>query len=213
MARFYSSSLAVGLSLKYLLHLLLEKHFTKNDITLLTVIVPLNKFSAVRREEVCSLLRQLSKASCSGTKKVDLHYFFSLLSYNVALRMSAGKKYIEEEVACSDQGKQDLKEIKKIFNPPLSIGLCDFFPALKWIDYKGFQKSVIKLRNGRDGFLQDLVDEIRQKKTSSCSIPDAGLEKTTVIEVLLSLQEQEPDLYTDDIIKGLAAVSSFCRKI
>ncbi|KAJ6328028.1 hypothetical protein OIU77_009836 [Salix suchowensis] len=173
----------------------------------------LNKFSSVRREEVCSLLRQLSKVSCSGTKKVDLRYFFSLLSYNIALKMSAGKKYIEEEIACSDLGKQDLKEIKKIFNPSISFGLCDFFPAFKWIDYKGYKKSVIKLRHGRDGFLQDLVDEIRQKKTSSCSSPDAGLEKTAVIEILLSLQEQEPDFYTDDIIKGLVAVSSFCRKI
>ncbi|KAG6749049.1 hypothetical protein POTOM_046091 [Populus tomentosa] len=163
----------------------------------------LNKFSAVRKEEVCSLLRQLSKVSCSGNKKVDLHYFFSLLSFNVAMRMSAGKKCIEEEVACSDLGKQDLMELKKIFDPSISTSLCNFFPALKWINYKGFEKSVIKVRDARDGFSQDLVDEIRQKKTSSCSSPDAGPEKTTVIEALLSLQEQEPDFYTDDIIKGL----------
>ncbi|KAL3571520.1 hypothetical protein D5086_025424 [Populus alba] len=129
------------------------------------------------------------------------------------MRMSAGKKCIEEEVACSDLGKQDLMELKKIFHPPLSTSLCDFFPALKWINYRGFEKSVIKVRDARDGFSQDLVDEIRQKKTSSCSSPDAGPEKTTVIEALLSLQEQEPDFYTDDIIKGLVLVSSFCRQI
>jgi hypothetical protein len=127
--------------------------------------------------------------------------------------MSAGKKCIEEEVACSDLGKQDLTELKKIFDPSISTSLCNFFPALKWINYKGFEKSVIKVRDARDGFAQDLIDEIRQKKTSSCSSPVAGPEETTVIETLLSLQEQEPDFYTDDIIKGLVLVSSFCRQI
>ncbi|CAK7347479.1 unnamed protein product [Dovyalis caffra] len=96
------------------------------------------------------------------------------------MAMSAGKKCIEEEAACTDLGKQGLVELKKIFNPPLSMSLCDFFPALKWIGYKGFEKRVIKLRKERDDFLQHLVDEIRQKRTcSSFSSPDAGVENTT----------------------------------
>lgn len=85
--------------------------------------------------------------------------------------------------------------------------MCDFFPILRRIGYKGLEKSMIKLHKRRNEFLQDLVDEFRRRRTTSPkSNSVTNGTKTTLIETLLSLQESEPDSYSDDIIKGFIQI-------
>ena len=54
--------------------------------------------------------------------------------------------------------------------------------------------------------MQGLIDEHRQRKAGSSS-PEQR--KKTIVEALLSLQEAEPEYYTDDILKGIILVSVF----
>ncbi|KAB1220300.1 Cytochrome P450 81D1 [Morella rubra] len=166
----------------------------------------LQKSSIIRREEVNSLLRQVFKASSGKSKiNVEFRYLFSLLAFNIVTRMVTGEPCVGEEAAGTDVGKQRLKDLKDIYFPSLMMNICDFFPALRWIGYKGLEKSMIRLQAKRDEFLQRLMEESKQKKTSSLStstLVDVE-KKRTMIESLLSLRESEPEFYTDDVIKSM----------
>nr|TKS06637.1 cytochrome P450 family protein [Populus alba] len=153
-------------------------------------------------EEIRTLLRLiLSKVSDDGAKKVDLKYFFTITSLNVIMKMIAGKKWVEEEkAACLDSGKQCLEDVQKIF--PSNTGTI-----LKWVGYKVEEESVIKVFKERDEFLQGLIEEVKRKETSSVtSNPAEGVkDQITVIGSLLALQKSDPELYTDEVVKGTMA--------
>lgn len=70
----------------------------------------------------------------------------------------------------------------------------DFLPFLRWIDYGGFKKKINLFSKKLDGLLQNLVDEHREEK------------RDTMIGQLLSLQESQPEVYTDETIKGIILV-------
>lgn len=89
------------------------------------------------------------------------------------------------------------------------MNMSDYFPVLKWVG-KGLQKKMKKMNEERDGFVQGLIDECRRERASS-SLPGkktakTGRRRTTVVETFLSLQEAEPEFYSDDIIKGMLMV-------
>ncbi|KAJ8762589.1 hypothetical protein K2173_008028 [Erythroxylum novogranatense] len=140
----------------------------------------LQKSSLIWAEEVRSILRLVSKVS--NRKAVDLHHFFMLLSFNINMRLAAGKS-----------------ELKETFSPVRSMDLCEFFPALRLLGYKGLANTWIDLHRKRDKFLGDLVEEIRLK----IKVSPSGIADRTVIESLLSLQKSQPKIYSDDIIKGI----------
>ncbi|KAL3567433.1 hypothetical protein D5086_030084 [Populus alba] len=122
--------------------------------------------------------------------------------------MNAGKKWVEEEKAASiESGKQCIEDVQKIFPSNPGTSLLDFFPFLKWFGYKGEEESVIKVYKERDEFLQGLIEEVKRKETSSdTSNPAEGVKhQTTVIESLLALQKSDPELYTDEVVKGTMA--------
>lgn len=131
------------------------------------------------------------------------------------MRIVAGKQYVGEEAADTEEAKQYVEEFRKKFISTVSMTMSDFFPFLRWIGYKGVEKSLITWHSNRDKFLQGCIDEVRSKKNSSINtsmVMDGG-GKPVVIETLLSLQESEPDFYTDDTIKSIIMVSSRCISI
>jgi hypothetical protein len=173
--------------------------------------INLQKSSIVRQEEVHSLLRLIFRVSNRGPQRLELRYLFSLLMFNIMMRMVAGKPCVGEEAAASmDVGKQHLKEFRETYAAGLSMNICDFFPILRWVGYKGLEKSMIRLQRKRDKFLGVLIEEIKQKKASSSlkttTITDVE-KKRTLIETLLSLRESEPELCSDDVIKSIVLVS------
>lgn len=166
----------------------------------------LQKSSTICGEEVCSLLRRLLKAKNGVTAKVDLKFLFSLLAYNVMMRLAAGKPCIDEEVAGTKVEKQLFQEFKERFSPGLGMNICDFIPILRLIGYKGLEKSMKKLQSTRDKYLQHLIDEIRMRRTSSSSKTAKQWKtegKSSVIETFLSLQDLEPEFLTDTVIKSV----------
>lgn len=68
----------------------------------------------------------------------------------------------------------------------------DFIPALRWIDFGGYEKKLQRIHGKMDAFLQGLLDEHRRDKSND-----------SMIDHLLLLQESQPEYYTDEIIKGL----------
>ncbi|XP_059641258.1 cytochrome P450 81Q32-like [Cornus florida] len=154
----------------------------------------LNAFLSIRRDEIKLLLSRLYKNSSNGFAKVELKTKLSELSFNITMTMIAGKRYFGEDVTDDnyEEAKQFRELIKEVFKYGGANNPADFLPALRWIDYQNAEKNLVRISKKMDACLQDLIDEHRRRKS-----------KVTMIDHLLSLQESQPEYYTDQIIKGL----------
>lgn len=181
----------------------------------------LDAFAGVRRDETRRLLQRLSRGTATGGYvKVEVRPLLTDLTLNVMMRMIAGKTYYGDDVT-NDEEAENFQELVRDLtaaavatypgsNSSNANQLCytcfdlylsgDFVPILRWIDYRGYVKNAVRLGERTDRFLQGLVDEGRRKRTEQNSVD-------TMIDHLLSLQESEPDYYTDQVIKGLMLVS------
>ncbi|KAL0332292.1 UNVERIFIED_CONTAM: cytochrome [Sesamum calycinum] len=90
-------------------------------------------------------------------------------------------------------GEQWREMISEVLESAEATNPEDFLPFLLWIDYRGLKKKLAGLAEKMDGFYQGLMDEHRQEK------------RNTIVGHLLSLQESDPEFYTDQIIKGFMA--------
>ncbi|EOA28995.1 hypothetical protein CARUB_v10025246mg, partial [Capsella rubella] len=141
----------------------------------------LNGFLSVRKDEIRHLLLRLSKNS-------------QHLTINNVFRMVAGKRFYGEGTEQDDVAK----EVRKLMDETVSVAgagnAADYLPILRWIT--NFEKRIKRLATRLDKFLQSLVDEKRAVKE----------EGNTMIDHLLSLQETQPDYYTDVTLKGIIVV-------
>ncbi|KAL6961428.1 hypothetical protein U1Q18_039196 [Sarracenia purpurea var. burkii] len=156
----------------------------------------LNVFLPIRRDETHFLLRKLYRTSAHEFAKVELKSMFSELTFNNIMRMIAGKRYYGDDLSNHEEANEFKDLIKGAFKLGGATHPGDFLPILRWIDYKGFQKKLRRLYKRMDTRLQGLIDEHRSDKT-----------KNSMIDHLLSLQESQPEYYSDQIIKGLILVS------
>lgn len=170
----------------------------------------LKKSFPILQDEVHHLLHQLFTHSASGNQKVELKPLFSILSVNFMMRIVAGKRGYEAGVGAANMevAKKFLLEFKEIFFPSMIMSICDLFPFLRSMGYsKGIEKSFVRVQKMRDEFLRNLIDDIRirLKKTSS-SFEAASARNKSLIETLLSLQQSEPEFYSDDVLKSIIVI-------
>uniref|UniRef100_A0A2N9HZZ9 Uncharacterized protein n=1 Tax=Fagus sylvatica TaxID=28930 RepID=A0A2N9HZZ9_FAGSY len=155
-------------------------------------------FLGIRRDEVKHLLCKLSHNSCQSFAKVELKSMFSELTFNIIMRMVAGKRYYGYGEAVKDE--EEARKFREIMKEIAALaGVSnpgEFVPMLRWIDHGGLEKRIMRLANRTDAFLQGLIDEKRSKDE----------EGNTMIDHMLSLQKSQPEYYTDQIIKGLIMV-------
>ncbi|KAL2232633.1 isoflavone 2'-hydroxylase-like [Sesamum indicum] len=141
--------------------------------------------AATRGEETRFLVRKLFQGSDpTAWKKVNLNALFFELVYNVVMVMVAGKRG---------------SVMTNIFGPMKMLDICDYIPLLRWVGFKGMERNMVNLQKIRDVFLQRLIDEGRKQIGDSSSVEG----KKTFVQALLSLQQAEPEYYTDEILKGL----------
>ncbi|KAK2967645.1 hypothetical protein RJ640_030516, partial [Escallonia rubra] len=156
----------------------------------------LNMFVSIREDEVRVLLHKLAQTSRHGFVEVELKSKLSELSFNNIMRMVAGKRYFGEDVDNHEDAEQFRELIKEAFAQSGASNPGDFLPVLRWINYKGMEKNLVRLGKKMDAFMQGLVDENRRGNGKN----------NNMISHLLSLQESQPEYYTDQIIKGLVLV-------
>ncbi|PIA43387.1 hypothetical protein AQUCO_01900041v1, partial [Aquilegia coerulea] len=174
------------------------RRFTLLEIFSLT---RLHKTSSIRREEVQLFLQQLvqNNNSYSKLKKLELKSKFNDLVFNNITKMIGLKRYYGEDV--KDEDFEEAKLFKEIMKETVElIGspyIGDYLPMLRWLDFKGVENKMIKLKKKRDCFLESVIDEHRRMKANGNG------EGNTTIDVLLSMQEREPDYYTNEIIHGI----------
>ncbi|KAF5204374.1 Cytochrome p450 [Thalictrum thalictroides] len=160
----------------------------------------------IRKEEIHRMVSSLFRRSNCGSQHFDLKFMFSQLMFDIMMRLVAGKRCFEEFMDLNEQ-KQLHVLLKYIFAPTLQLDLGDFLPILRWIGLCRAKKDMIKLHQKRDSFCQSLINEFRRKKTDSSTTTLAeDKKKATIIEALLSIQEAEPEQYSDDFIKGIIMI-------
>lgn len=160
-------------------------------------------FHGIRVDEVKLLCQRLFRGSESGEYRiVDMKSMFFELTVNVVMRMIAGKRYYGENVS----GSEDARRFKAIVTETLQLSaatnLVDFLPFVKSAGLNKTEKRLLILRAKRDKFMQELIEEHRRLRCDSVS----EQRSRTMIDVLISLQETEPEYYTDPIIRGMMQV-------
>ena len=141
---------------------------------------------------------------------------FFEMSMNVMMVMIAGKRYFGGNVAEVEEAAKFREIIEETLRLGDATNVADYLPMMRWVGVKGKEEELKELQRKRDKFMQSLIEEhrtrIAKESSSSLSNGDDGEKKQrkkTMIEVMLSLQEKEPDYYTDEIIRGLMLVTSF----
>ncbi|PON49943.1 Cytochrome P450, E-class, group I [Parasponia andersonii] len=165
----------------------------------------LKTFLGIRRDEIKRLLCKLSRNSLRGDDgfaKVEMKSMFSELTFNIIMRMVAGKRYYGDEVSDVEEARKFRMIMKEAFTYGGAANPADFLPVLNWFGNEGnYEKRVKRLAKSIDAFLQGLIDEHRTSSTRG--------KNSTMIDHLLSLQESQPEYYTDQIIKGFILVLLF----
>ncbi|PIA32988.1 hypothetical protein AQUCO_04200023v1 [Aquilegia coerulea] len=158
-----------------------------------------HSYSAIRFDEIKSMIKRLS-GQAFEYHTVEMKSMFFELTLNIMMKMIAGKKYYGEQVEDLEEAKRFQEMVKDNFLLSGTSFLGDFLPLLNVIGVGRFKKRVISMSREKDKAIQELIDERRSLKSSS----SFNLEEKnkTVIDVLLSLQETEPDYYTDEMIQA-----------
>lgn len=150
----------------------------------------LNALSEARQDE---MRRALLKLITTGNdfSAVELRPRIFDLIFNVIMRVLAGKRYSSGD---EKFGMQIHEMVSEVFESAQSSNPEDFLPFLEWMDYRGLKKKLADLGKRLDDFYEQLLAEHRREKRS------------TIIGHLLSLQESDPQFYTDQTIKGFITV-------
>lgn len=159
-------------------------------------------FYDIRIDEVRSLLRRLFRGSAEGQfSVVDMKSICFELMLNNMMRMTSGKRYYGENIADLEETREFGEIVMETLKLSGVTNIVDFVPLLKWVGLSGTERKLVLLQRRRDGFMQKLIEERRRKRSGSCE-GGSGM----MLDVLLSLQETEPECYTDELIRGMMQV-------
>ncbi|CAI9108487.1 OLC1v1008085C1 [Oldenlandia corymbosa var. corymbosa] len=172
----------------------------------------LQMLQGIRVDEVKLMLRRLYFASQAKQSVNMKTVFFELLS-NIIMRMAAGKRYYGgdldeiEEAEQANRFKMIVEETMRVAGPS---NIEDYLPLYRWLTLDKMDKKLRVLQQKRDGFMQELINEFKMKRQEEMirdhSDKKKGENHKTLIEVLLELQEKEPNYYKDEIIRGYMLV-------
>lgn len=159
----------------------------------------LNAYSTVRQDEIGLLIKNMCQDSQSqGFTKFDMTSRLQELSFNIIMRIIAGKQCCGDDIKEAKHFRDKIREISELSE---ASNPADFLPFLQWFDFWGMEKRMVSIQKDSDVFLQGLIDERRNK--DGISYPRDEGNTGTLIDNLLSLQKSEPEYYSEDVIKGI----------
>ncbi|XP_073294980.1 cytochrome P450 81Q32-like [Primulina huaijiensis] len=160
----------------------------------------LQTLQGIRADEVRSMICRLLHLSGDGKHAVDMKSVFLETTMNVMMRMIAGKRYYGEKVEEAEQAKRFRDIVSETFRNGGASNMGDFLPFFRWVGAVGGEKKLVELHKMRDSFMQELVEECKERMKNNGG--DEG-KKKTMIEMLVGLAEEQPEYYSDQIIKSL----------
>ncbi|KAM0007373.1 putative isoflavone 3'-hydroxylase [Helianthus debilis subsp. tardiflorus] len=118
------------------------------------------------------------------------------LTLNIMMRMISGKRYFGGDIVeVEEEGRRFRKILDEAFSLAGASNLGDYLPILSWFGVKGLEKKLLLLREKKDVFFQGLIEQLREKHVNEEK--NNNKKKKTMIEVLFSLQESDPEYYTE----------------
>ncbi|XP_057794405.1 cytochrome P450 81Q32-like [Salvia miltiorrhiza] len=158
----------------------------------------------IRADEVRTMVRALGRAAAER-RPVDMKATFFELTMNVMMRMIAGKRYYGENVDDVEEARRFREIVRETLRLATShVG--DFVPLLRWLRVGRVEEGMVELQRKRNVFMQELVEERKRSFRSYGAAAEEEGRMKTMIEMLLALQEKEPDYYTDAVIRSLMLV-------
>ncbi|KAJ0973770.1 hypothetical protein J5N97_015735 [Dioscorea zingiberensis] len=170
----------------------------------------LNLLSDIRSNEFLSLVRRMIDSS----GEIELKARLFEMTYNSMSKMVVGKRFYGENLEVDIEVANRFREviIQEGLALVFSFNPRDFFPVLGWLDLLGVERRMERLRPRVDKFLSELVEKQRRQRRNDQAngdVDDGGEaakeekeKKRTLVDVMLSMQETDPETYTDDLIKG-----------
>lgn len=160
--------------------------------------------SHIRLDEAQTLVHRLLWVSAGQAAEVDMKSAFFEFTFNCMTRMIAGKRYYGEDAASSEEAKMFQEIVAETSRLAAEKNIGDFLPFVQWFGSGAIEKRFVKVHRKRDKFMQDLIDQQREilRSNESCFRE----KKRTMIEILVSLHDAEPEYYTDENIKSLMLV-------
>ncbi|XP_023741044.1 cytochrome P450 81Q32 [Lactuca sativa] len=160
----------------------------------------LREFEPIRADEVRLMIRKLYRSWSGEAVEVQVNAMLVDLTLNAVMRMVSGKRYYYgKDDILTDEEKEKAHRFQEIVEEvfcAMSVShIGDYLPILRWLGVSKLEKQLIALQAKRDLFMKELVEEIR------CSMKNSG--KRNMIQVLLSLQQTEPECYTDEMIRSI----------
>ncbi|VFQ75129.1 unnamed protein product [Cuscuta campestris] len=152
----------------------------------------------IRADEVNSMLKRLQLVSESSTP-VEMKTVFFELTANVMMRMIAGKMYYGEKAGDKEEANQFREIVTGTFLLGGATNVGDFVPVLKVL-MRRLESDLVELHQKREAFMQEMIKHCRNRMKKTAF--SAGKTKPFV-EVLLTLQEEEPETYNDEMIRSL----------
>ncbi|KAI7740854.1 hypothetical protein M8C21_019743 [Ambrosia artemisiifolia] len=134
---------------------------------------------------------------------------FYEVTLNVMMRMISGKRYFGGDIQGVEEEGLRLQEMMEETFLIHGAGNVGDYLRVSWLGVKSLEKRFIALQEKLDDFIQKLINQLRISK---------GEMKTktrkTMVEVLLSLQESDPEYYTDQMIRSFVqAQNEIDRKV
>ncbi|KFK30360.1 hypothetical protein AALP_AA7G251200 [Arabis alpina] len=151
----------------------------------------LTNFLHIRKDEIHRMLTRLSRDATNKETEIVLEPLLSDLTFNNIVRMVTGKRYYGDEVHNEEEANLFKKLVADINDSSGARHPGDYLPFLK-IFGGSFEKKVKAVGEAMDEILQRLLDECRKDKDGN-----------TMVNHLLSKQQEEPEYYSDVTIKGL----------
>ncbi|KAI3737186.1 hypothetical protein L2E82_27181 [Cichorium intybus] len=167
----------------------------------------LREFEPIRADEVRLMLRKLYRSWSGEAVEVQVNSMLVDLTLNAVMRMVSGKRYYYgKDDILTDEEKEKAQRfqeiVEEVFCAMSASHIGDYLPVLRWLGVSKLEKQLMALQAKRDRFMQELVEEIR------CSMKNSyeGKHKRNMIQVLISLQQTEPECYTDEMIRSIMLV-------
>ncbi|KAF5808949.1 putative oxidoreductase [Helianthus annuus] len=167
----------------------------------------LTEFEPIRADEVRHMMRKLYQSSLKLDPVVHVRPMLVDLTLNVVMRMISGKRYYySKDDVLIDEEKEKAHRFQEIVNEILKLvgatNVGDHVPMLRWLGVSKLEKRLISLQVKRDLFMQELLEELKENMDSN------GNQRKNMIQKVLSLQNSEPELYTDELIRSMTLVNS-----
>ncbi|XP_020587335.1 isoflavone 2'-hydroxylase-like [Phalaenopsis equestris] len=147
----------------------------------------------IRADETQSLLHSLFSAAAIADNKwsrAEMKSRLKRLNFNSIMRMVDGEENNEDSF---------WRMIEEAFRLTSFSSVEDFLPWTSWFSLGGIKRRMMRLEKEMDERFQRMVDERRRRRV----VVKEEVEKKTLIDVMLDLQQEEPERYSDLIIKGM----------